>query len=408
ENPQQRAAFAASALGKSWKEIAPLLAEGSARIGEMIDRGIALSGNTEEAAKRSDEFNDTMAEFNKHAENFGMAVAIDILPGLTRITKAMNEAAKEGGILHALMVGLGGVLTEVFTPPTSDVAQGHRLKREIDDAQILIDRYTQLAAEIEKAGYPTDVLKEKLKSQLEIRTGLEKELSALQNINAQTGGAPAGKPKTTVPGVAKFIGGAGEDKDESKKIEGMLAREQAKYDKLHLMAVMFDATETERIALKLGFDLEQMDKEHNATLNALDEYTNTEEDKAALEISYQQARFERTQLANDEITRIEKEALDKRDQFEKQAAAEKLKSDQHKMRSEVSLLNFGKLIREKEYSNAMGMAQQLTAGLVSHSRAAFSINKIASISKAVMDTYKGISGVLGEFPGPVGWAMAAV
>jgi methyl-accepting chemotaxis protein len=48
DDPQKQAAFGAAALGKSWKEAAPLLAEGSERIGQMIERGTALSGNVKD------------------------------------------------------------------------------------------------------------------------------------------------------------------------------------------------------------------------------------------------------------------------------------------------------------------------------------------------------------------------
>ena len=44
EDPQQRAALAADALGKSWQGVAPLLAEGADGIQRLIEEGISLSG----------------------------------------------------------------------------------------------------------------------------------------------------------------------------------------------------------------------------------------------------------------------------------------------------------------------------------------------------------------------------
>lgn len=58
EDPQQRAAVMAAALGKSWAGAAPLLAEGGKKIGEMVERGTKLSGVTTEMARQADELND--------------------------------------------------------------------------------------------------------------------------------------------------------------------------------------------------------------------------------------------------------------------------------------------------------------------------------------------------------------
>lgn len=58
EDPQQRAAVMAEALGKSWAGAAPLLAEGGKKIGEMVERGTKFSGVTTEMARQADELND--------------------------------------------------------------------------------------------------------------------------------------------------------------------------------------------------------------------------------------------------------------------------------------------------------------------------------------------------------------
>lgn len=58
EDPQQRAAVMAQALGRSWQSAAPLLAEGGERIGELVDRGSRLSGVTTDIANQADALND--------------------------------------------------------------------------------------------------------------------------------------------------------------------------------------------------------------------------------------------------------------------------------------------------------------------------------------------------------------
>lgn len=62
---------------------------------------------------------------------------------------------------------------------------------------------------------------------------------------------------------------------------------------------------------------------------------------------------------------------------------------------------------DEEISATAAYLTKLSSYSASHNQAMFNVNKVASIATAVMNTYKGVSGVLGEFPGPIGWAMAA-
>ena len=58
----QRNALAQAVFSKSWAELAPILAMGSAQIGEVIAKGTQLSGQTTEGAKAAREFNDKWTE----------------------------------------------------------------------------------------------------------------------------------------------------------------------------------------------------------------------------------------------------------------------------------------------------------------------------------------------------------
>lgn len=109
EDPQKRAAFAAEALGKSWKSAAPLLAEGSASIGLMVERGQKLSNITNETAEQADKFNDQLAELKASAGGAATAFANNLVPSLTDTAKAMTDAAEKGNILWALIRGMAGI-----------------------------------------------------------------------------------------------------------------------------------------------------------------------------------------------------------------------------------------------------------------------------------------------------------
>lgn len=107
EDPQQRAAFAAEALGKSWQSAAPALSEGSKSIGEMIDRGQKLANITKESADRADELNDRLSELKDAAAGAATKFANSLVPAMTDITEWMIKAQKEGGLLAAVLVGVG-------------------------------------------------------------------------------------------------------------------------------------------------------------------------------------------------------------------------------------------------------------------------------------------------------------
>lgn len=81
----QRDAFAAAALGKEWRTVAPLLAEGGKKIEEMVEKGQRLSGITAENARRADEFNDKLAELTTSYKSLGLSIANGIIPYLTRL-----------------------------------------------------------------------------------------------------------------------------------------------------------------------------------------------------------------------------------------------------------------------------------------------------------------------------------
>lgn len=57
-DPELRAALGAETLGKSWAGAAPLLAQGGAKIQEMIDRGSEFSGVSTEMARQAHELSD--------------------------------------------------------------------------------------------------------------------------------------------------------------------------------------------------------------------------------------------------------------------------------------------------------------------------------------------------------------
>ena len=106
EDPQLRAAVGAAALGKSWASAAPLLAEGGAKIQEMVDKGKALSGMTPELVEKADKFNDTLAEMGKASERTKNLIAAELLPILQALAEAFKEANKAGSTMSVFIDGI--------------------------------------------------------------------------------------------------------------------------------------------------------------------------------------------------------------------------------------------------------------------------------------------------------------
>lgn len=96
DDPQQRAALGSEALGKSWKEVAPLLAEGGAKIGEMVDQGERLAGNVDTLAPLADQFGDSLAILKANAGGVANELAGRLLPKLIDTIDALNNLSKSG------------------------------------------------------------------------------------------------------------------------------------------------------------------------------------------------------------------------------------------------------------------------------------------------------------------------
>lgn len=110
-----RNAVANKALGKSYEELLPALLQGPEALRAQIEAGQRYNKITGEMAEQSQKFNNNLAVLKISASSLGVAVAQDMLPALTDITKAMIEAQKEGSALKTLWVGLGGLGAFLFT-----------------------------------------------------------------------------------------------------------------------------------------------------------------------------------------------------------------------------------------------------------------------------------------------------
>ena len=104
EDPQQRAALAADALGKSWQSVAPLLAEGADGIQRLIDEGISLSGVTPEVIDNAAKFNDQLDILALRSQGAALTLAGPFLSSIVDSIEEMSAATRiAGGFWNALV-----------------------------------------------------------------------------------------------------------------------------------------------------------------------------------------------------------------------------------------------------------------------------------------------------------------
>lgn len=111
-----KSALAAKLFGdRLGGEMILFLNQGTAAMRANIAAGREYNPVTAESARQAAEFNDNLDKLKASAGGAGMAMTNDLLPQLTQISEAMALAAREGGLLQAVWVGLGGLGTAVFT-----------------------------------------------------------------------------------------------------------------------------------------------------------------------------------------------------------------------------------------------------------------------------------------------------
>lgn len=125
EDPEQRAAVAAEALGKSWAGTAPLLAEGAAGLDSLVQTGKEASGVTEETAKRAADLGDKLDLLKTRLGGVATRLVNDLVPLLDELVNGFNESAAassrlsdQGSPLTETLRGLilvGGNVAFVFT-----------------------------------------------------------------------------------------------------------------------------------------------------------------------------------------------------------------------------------------------------------------------------------------------------
>lgn len=229
KDPQQRAAFAAEALGKSWQTAAPLLSEGGEAIGRMVDKGTRLSGMTQKMVEDADRFNDSMAELKTSTDGLVNALVSTMLPGLNNTADAMRDLAEKGHpvlVLWRGLMGMGQVPWDLLMPPDNlaeSLKSANRIKELKSELAGIENRLKETGGHGGLVGRWMHGTREE---QLQQAAILKNQIATIERHAAELDKPPSAKPAAKPPaGLAGFIG----DPDAEAR-----AREEEKRYKEHL------------------------------------------------------------------------------------------------------------------------------------------------------------------------------
>ncbi|MBZ0106147.1 MAG: hypothetical protein K8H84_11005 [Sulfuricella denitrificans] len=174
-----KTATAMAIFGKSGSDLIPLLNSGSDGLRDMADEAVRLGVvMTDEMSASAQEFNDNLTRMRAASEGLSISLANQMLPGLTQVSRAMTDAAREGSILKTIWVGLGGLGAALFTDEfASAPTKIKNLQQSISDMQRHLPEVQQ-GGYLQKWLYGSESeLKEKIAASQKEIAALEKQMT---------------------------------------------------------------------------------------------------------------------------------------------------------------------------------------------------------------------------------------
>lgn len=336
-----KSALAVKLFGRDGLALVPLLNQGKAGIQQLKEELDRLGGTMSGAmAQQSERFNDQLKSIGVAASGLKIELANQMLPALTEITMAMREAAKEGGLLLALFVGLGGVAKHAFS--ASDATQLARVQQQIAGIQ-------QQMRNVENAapGFRDGREKRLQGLQKELNDLISKEAELANRIELAKEDAPRKKPP---PPDSPNPGSFG-NKSESRVSgwEAQLAAQRDAHEKEMFEQGSFQefTKEKERSFWKAILDIGGLSKEEAAAVSKKYYAVEREIRKAAFdtEIAGIKAQIELHKRGSDErIAIMERISTKTRERFgadskeAKQAEAEVLQASRENAERAIRLI----------------------------------------------------------------------
>lgn len=431
EDPQQRAAVAAAALGKSWQGAMPLLSEGSQKIDEMVRAGTKLSGVTNDSVRQAAAFNEQLDVLNTTLGATATKIVGDMLPALNHIAKAMNQAAQEGkGFWRTMGDGVATFLTGDDLHKANVEFAKMADRAWVLQNQILKATNNKDAGEVLRLQGMLDAVNGRLKLLRGYREMLEGENKATGSGSSATGGAN-GASKSDA--AAKFLGTNTVSLEERKALqreidqynEHVRALEQAQQQRSieQRLKNMDDLRDAELKAARDKIELDQAILAHNREVEAAEEASTAariaarmgalDAGKAVADSLMSETQREnlayaerltnlKLYLESANLAQAESNAMLAQAQLEHEASLGSIAAQ-----AAVERRKFAELSAMQQAKTYIGILTTLTASTAQKNREMFELNKVASIANAIMYTFEGANKAIGQ-GGIFGLGMASI
>lgn len=452
----EKTALAVKIFGKAGLDLIPMLNQGSDALREMREEGQLLNPVTAESARNSELFNDNMDRLTKSLKVGFIGALNEMLPLLVFLTNELfnvrRQALEAGEAMSPLVRGMMDVaewaglsamwisglaieiagMKEIFEATLHEGAEGAAAARDR-----VSKRMKQSEADALNFQSRMNAMRNKAPNDLITNDDLERiEIRDRPGVRQMEFDVPTGK---TVDPIAKANEAA------FKYLETLRKAEAFAIDSSNEAKARW---EIERGNLKLADDVMHAliltkARERDGTLAAIEAEKIIAGLKEESALQQQDAiqetlRIQEAQKAQDIIIRDqlinrwqnEKETIeDQRDEeldllqelWDKKLISENnflemrlrmiMEFDEKRADAERRSMTESEKFTASSWQNKtatiFGELSSLSAGVSTHSRKMFELNKVAGISEAIISAYTGISRTLGAYPYPFNIAMAA-
>jgi len=246
EDGAGKAALAQRIFGKSGAEMIPFLNQGREGIEKLKQEAISLGAiYSGDLAKDAADFNDNLTKLKLSSEAAAISLGGPLIKSLVGITNQLLEARKEGGLLNALLITIGGGVArtlgvdeigQVQSRANAATTEMQRLQGLMNGVELQLQRNPA----DEMAARRMETYRAKLQEQSKIASAASEQLKKLADIADPDGsGAKRREDRGFIPVVeAKKLaapiipsGGGGKAKDEEAAAKRYIESLQKRVEK---------------------------------------------------------------------------------------------------------------------------------------------------------------------------------
>lgn len=216
EDGPNKTALAIRLFGKAGADMIPVLDEGGKKLQENIEYFRRFSGVTNESAKASHEFEDTLAHISLISSSLGNTIAGELLGPLKGVADSLLAAKENGTAFHTIAVALKDVFIGLATGASFVVNSLSAMSSRLDGFVQKI----QIISEAGVGGIAKSLANDVTGSIEDIKDAFSRFSAA----GISHGGSLLGPLKSSSSGLSKTLG------DVDKQVADDIAKAQKSYD----------------------------------------------------------------------------------------------------------------------------------------------------------------------------------